>query len=156
MTEQSYLEGADRIKGRLYRTALLYLGSESMAVDAVDEAIYKGYLALKKLREEAYMETWLTRILLNVCKDELRRRKRQVDWQTLPETAAEEFDALPLKEAILRLPEELKAVVILRYFTGLTQEETARALDIPRGTVSTRQRKALELLKLELSEEVEA
>ena len=156
MTEQTYLERADRIKGRLYRTALLYLGSESMAVDAVDEAIYKGYLGLKKLREEEYMETWITRILLNVCKDELRRRKRQVDWQTLPESAAEEFDALPLKEAILRLPEELKAVVILRYFTGLTQEETARALNIPRGTVSTRQRKALELLKLELSEEVEA
>ena len=156
MTEQTYLERADRIKERLYRTALLYLGSESMAVDAVDEAVYKGYLGLKKLREEEYMETWITRILLNVCKDELRRRKRQVDWQTLPESAAEEFDALPLKEAILRLPEELKTVVILRYFIGFTQEETARALNIPRGTASTRQRKALELLKLELSEEVDA
>lgn len=155
MTEQHYLERADSIKTRLYRTAFLYLGSESMAVDAVDEAVYKGYLALKKLREEDFLETWLTRILLNVCKDELRRRKRQVDWQTLPETAAAEgFDALPLKEAILRLPEELKAVVILRYFTGLTQEETARALKLPRGTVSTRQRKALALLRLELSEEV--
>ena len=155
MTEQSYLERADGLKQRLYRTALLYLGSESMAIDAVDEAIYKGYLALKKLREEEYMETWLTRILLNVCKDELRRRKRQLDWETLPETAAEAFDTLPLKEAILRLPEELKAVIILRFFTGLTQEEAAQALNIPRGTVSTRQRKALELLKLELSEEVE-
>lgn len=156
MTEESYVQRADGLKERLYRTALLYLGSQSMAIDAVDEAIYKGYLALKKLREEEYMETWLTRILLNVCKDELRRRKRQLDWQSLPETAVEEFDALPLKEAILRLPEELKAVVILRYFTGLTQEETARALNIPRGTVSTRQRKALDLLKLELSEEVDA
>ena len=155
MTEQSYLQRADELKGRLYRTALLYLGSESMAVDAVDEAIYKGYLALKKLREEAYMESWLTRILLNVCKDELRRRKRQLDWESLPETAVEEFDALPLKQAILRLPEELKTVIILRFFTGLTQEETAQALNIPRGTVSTRQRKALELLKLELSEEVD-
>lgn len=156
MEEHTYFERADSVKTRLYRTALLYLGSESMAVDAVDEAVYKGYLALKKLREEEFLETWLTRILLNVCKDELRRRKRQVDWQTLPETAEEEFDALPLKEALLRLPEELKAVVILRYFTGLTQEETARALKLPRGTVSTRQRKALELLRLELSEEVQA
>jgi len=102
------------------------------------------------------METWITRILLNVCKDELRRRKRQLDWETLPETAVEEFDALPLKQALLRLPEELKSVVILRYFAGLTQEETAESLDLPRGTVSTRQRKALELLRLELSEEVEA
>lgn len=155
MTQQEYACRADELKKRLYRTALLYLGSESMAVDAVDEAVYRGLQGLKKLREEQYLETWLTRILLNVCKDELRRRKRQLDWKSLPETEAEEFDALPLKQAILRLPEELKSVVILRYFTGLTQEETAESLGIARGTVSTRQRRALQLLKLELSEEVD-
>ena len=156
MTQQNYAERAQVLKKRLYRIAFLYLGSESMAVDAVDEAIYKGLISLKKLQKEECMETWITRILLNVCKDELRRRKRQLDWETLPETAVEEFDALPLKQALLRLPEELKSVVILRYFAGLTQEETAESLDLPRGTVSTRQRKALELLRLELSEEVEA
>lgn len=156
MTQQSYAERAEKLKKRLYRIAFLYLGSESMAVDAVDETVYKGLISLKKLQKEEYMETWLTRILLNVCKDELRRRKWRLDWETLPETAVEEFDALPLKQALLRLPEELKAVVILRYFAGLTQEETAQSLNLPRGTVSTRQRKALQLLKLELSEEVEA
>lgn len=156
MTQQTYAEQIDQMKKRLYRIALLYLGSESMAVDAVDDAVFKGLISLKKLRKEEYLETWITRILMNVCKDELRRRKRQLDWEALPETAVEEFDALPLKQALLRLPEELKAVIILRYFAGLTQEETAQSLDLPRGTVSTRQRKALELLRLELSEEVEA
>lgn len=48
----------------------------------------------------------------------------------------------------------LRAVVVLRYFQGLTLAETAQALDIPPGTVSTRQRKALSLLKLHLTEEV--
>ena len=43
-------------------------------------------------------------------------------------------------------------MIVLRYFTGLTLEETAAALDLPRGTVSTRQRKALALLKLDLTE----
>ena len=43
-------------------------------------------------------------------------------------------------------------MVILRYFTGLTLAETAQALDIPQGTVVTRQRRALALLKLELSD----
>ena len=74
----------------------------------------------------------------------------------LPETAQEAFDALPLREAVGRLPRELKDVIILRYFTGLTLAETARTLDIPQGTVVTRQRKALRLLRLELTEGEEA
>ena len=93
------------------------------------------------------------RILINVCTDELRRRKRELAVEALPETAAEEFDALPLKEAIQRLPAELRQVVVLRYFTGLTLAQTARALGIPQGTAASRQRRALALLKLELTEE---
>ena len=153
MTELEYLERAEGARGKLYRAALLTLGSESAAVDAVDEAVYKGYLSYRKLRDPQYLETWLVRILINVCRDELRRRKRELAVEELPETAGEEFDALPLKEAIRRLPAQLRDIIILRYFTGLTLEETAAALELPRGTVSTRQRKALALLKLDLTVE---
>lgn len=155
MTEDDFALRAEEAKEKLYRTALLYLGSPSMALDAVDEAVYKGLRACKTLREPEFFSTWLTRVLINVCQDELRRRKRETALAELPETAREDFDALPLKQALLRLPRELKAVVILRYFTGLTLEETAQSLNIPRGTVATRQRKALSLLRLELEEEVE-
>ena len=153
MTELEYLERAEEARGKLYRAALLTLGTESAAVDAVDEAVYKGYLSYQKLREPQYLETWLVRILINVCRDELRRRKRELAVEELPETAGEAFDALPLKEAIRRLPAQLRDVIVLRYFTGLTLEETGAALDLPRGTVSTRQRRALALLKLELTTE---
>lgn len=156
MTELDYLARAEEAKAKLYRTALLMLGSESAAVDAVDEAVYRGYRKFRSLRQPEYFSTWLTRILLNVCHDELRRRKRELSVAELPEMAAEEFDALPLKEAIRKLPSDLRDVVILRFFTGLTLEETAAALSVPRGTVSTRQRKALSLLKLELTEKEEA
>ena len=146
MTEQEFIQQAEGLKGRLYRTAWLYLGSEACAVDAVDEAVYQGFLHYKRLRQPEYFATWMTRILINACNAELRRRKREL--------AAEAFDALPLREAVARLPRELRAVVVLRYFQGLTLAETAQALDIPPGTVSTRQRKALSLLKLHLTEEV--
>ena len=119
----------------------------------MDEAVYKGFLARKKLREPQFFATWLTRILINVCNQELRRRKRETAVEELPETAAEEFDALPLKEAVERLPQDIRAVIVLRYFTGLTLAETARALDVPPGTVSTRQRKGLSLLRLTLEED---
>lgn len=153
MDQNAYFAAAEARKEQLYRTAYLYLGSESAAVDAVDEAVYKGYLARKKLRQEQYFATWLTRILLNVCTDELRRRRREQTVEVLPETAAEAYDALPLKEALHRLPEELRSVVALRYFGGFTLAETARALGIPEGTVSSRQRKALQLLRLDLADE---
>ena len=147
-----YIHKAESIKKRLYRTALLYLGSESMALDAVDEAVYKGFCGYKKLRQEEFFDTWMTRILINVCNTELRRRKKEIAVEELPERLAEEFDALPLKEAIAKLPKDLRAVVVLRYFTGLTVAETAETLNIPQGTVASRQRRALELLKLELTE----
>lgn len=154
MTETEYITKAEALKPKLYRAALLYLGGEALALDAVDEAFYKGFRAYHKLRQEEFFSTWMTRILINVCNTELKRRKRETAMEALPETAVEEFDALPLKEAVARLSPELRAVIVLRYFTGLTLAETGETLGLPPGTVSTRQRRALELLRLELTEEV--
>ncbi len=153
MDWKDYAERAERIKSRLYRTAVMYLGSESAAEEALDEAIYKGLHACRKLRQVEYFTTWLTRILLNVCADEKKRSRSLLNLDELPEAGAEPYDALPLREAIRRLPEDLKRVVILRYFSGYTLRETAEILSIPQGTAATRQRRALELLRLELEEE---
>ena len=147
MDKDEFAARTEAVKTRLYRTAYLYLGSDADALEAVDEAVYQALRALKKLREPEFFETWLTRILINECHRELRRRKRLAGEEAIPE-------ALPLKEAVRRLPEELRLVVILRFFAGYTQAETAAALDIPQGTAATRQRKALQLLRLELGEEI--
>lgn len=154
MNKEEFGKRIENIRLRLYKTALLYLGNETLALDVVDEAVYKALCSYKKLRQPEYFDTWITRILINECHNELRRQKRFRPLDELPETATEEFDSLPLKEAIRRLPKELKEVVILRYFSGYTLAETAEALQIPQGTAATRQRKALKLLKVELSEEV--
>ena len=138
MTQEEYALAVEHLRARLYRTAFLYLGSEALALDAVDETVYKGLRGLRGLRQPEFFATWLTRILLNECSREKKRQRR--------------LDALPLKEAIRRLPPELSQVVILRYFSGYTLAETARILDIPAGTAATRQRRALALLRLELCE----
>ena len=154
MNNEEYAKRIQEIRGRLYKTAFLYMGSEALAMDVVDEAVYKGLCNHWKLRRPEYFTTWMTRILINECHNEQRRQKRFQSLDELPETAVEEYDALPLKEALQRLPKDLKDVVILRYFTGYTLAGTADALKIPLGTAATRQRKALQLLKLELEEEV--
>ena len=157
MDHDEFARRAEALRARLYRTAYLYLGSEADALEAVDEAVYQALRGLKKLRQPAFFETWLMRILLNQCHRELRRRRRLAGEESLPESAGPDaYDGLPLREAIRRLPEELRQVVILRFFSGYTQAETARALDIPQGTAATRQRRALQLLRLELGEEGDA
>ena len=153
MKDADYFSRIDPLKEQLYRVAYLYLGSESAAVDAVDEAVYRGYLKRRSLRREAYFSTWLTRILINVCLDELHRRQRETPVETLPERAETPYDALPLQEALDRLPEDLRSVIALRYFGGFTLAETAQALGLPEGTVSSRQRRALQLLKLHLTDD---
>lgn len=154
MKPEEFITRIAAVRERLYRTAYLYLGSEADALEAVDEAIYRALRSLKQLRDQTLFETWLTRILINECHRELRRRKRFSDEEPLPETAGPDaYEHFPLKEAIRHLPEELRSVVILRFFAGYTQAETAAALNLPQGTVATRQRRALELLRLELGEE---
>ena len=151
-------EFAGRFKAaqdKLYRTAAVYLGDADAAEEALDEACYRGLKACGRLKEPEYFGTWMTRILINACNDEIKRRRRQLSFEELPETAAENFDALPLKEAVRRLPRDLKDVVVLRYFSGYTIKETAVILGIPQGTAASRQRKALSLLRLELEDEVQ-
>lgn len=154
MTNELFTQRVEAAKEKLYKTAMLYMGSHTDAMDVLDEAIYKAWCSKNKLRQEQYFDTWITRILINECHNELRRQKRMCPVDELPEAVAEAYDHLPLKEAIGRLPKELKDVIILRYFSGFTLAETAQMLKIPQGTAASRQRKALQLLRLELDEEV--
>ena len=116
MTEAAFAARAEGRKACLYRTALLYLGSEALALEAVDEAVYKGFRACGTLREEQYCDTWLTRILLNECSREKKRQDREQAVDQLPEQAWEDPDHLPLRAAVQALPEQLRAVILLRYF----------------------------------------
>lgn len=155
MKQEEFAQRIELVRVKLYKTAMLYLGNEADALEAVDEAVYKALRGLKRLRDAELFDTWITRILINECHNELRRRKRTIPMEQLPEQAQDNEEQLPLRQAIEALPKEMKDVVILRYFSGYTLAQTAGILQIPAGTVSTRQRNALKRLKLELLEEVE-
>ena len=150
MTKDQFASNIERIRMKLYKTAFLYFGNETAALDVVDEAIYKALCSYHRLRQDEFFDTWITRILINECHKEYHKRKHLISMDELTEAGAEQYDSLPLKEAIRKLPKDLKDVIILRYFAGYTLVETAQALKIPQGTAATRQRKALKLLKLEL------
>ena len=88
MDRQEYARQADALKQRLWRTALCYLNDEQAALEAVDSAVYKGLLAVHNLRQPEYFDTWLTRILINECKAEQRRRARLHPLELLAHHAA--------------------------------------------------------------------
>ena len=152
MTRDEFAARTEEIRIKLFRTAMIYLGNEHDALEAVDETVYRGLCAVKKLRQPEYFDTCMTRILINECYKMMRRHKREELTETMPEISQEEFDRLPLKDAIGMLPEELKDIVVLRFFGGFTMAETALILRIPQGTAATRQRKALSILRLALDE----
>lgn len=121
MDRQEYARRADALKQRLWRTALCYLSDEQAALEAVDSAVYKGLLAVHNLRQPEYFNTWLTRILINECKAEQRRRARLHPLELLAHHAAaqQELDNLPLRQAVAALNPKLRAVVVLRFFCGV-------------------------------------
>jgi RNA polymerase sigma-70 factor (ECF subfamily) len=105
------------------------------------------------LREPKYLKTWLVRILINECLKIIRINKKELNTDVFPESSQSfQEDSIHLRLAIENLPEDLKKVITLRYFGGFTIAETAEILGIPDGTVSTRSRKALEMLRIEISD----
>lgn len=151
--KKNYISFITENKEMLYRVAFGYLHDETKSLDAVDEAVYQGYVHIHDLREPQYLKTWVTRILINECLKIIRNGKRELNMDVLPEDSKNSGeDSIHFKIAINNLPEDLRKVIILRYFGGFTISEAAEILGIPKGTVSTRSRKALEILRVEVSD----
>jgi RNA polymerase sigma-70 factor (ECF subfamily) len=152
--QNTYLSFLSEYKTVMYRIAYGYLGDETKALDAVDEAVYLGYLHRKEVREPEFLKTWLTRILINECYKILKKSKREVIVEEVPEQpCAQEEMISSLRQSVYELPEELRKVIVLRYFGGYTISEAAKILGIPAGTAATRSRKAMEILRIEISDQ---
>ena len=65
VTNEEFAKRVELVRTKLYKTALTYLGSEALALDAVDEAVYKALCGKWKLRQPEFFDTWITRILIN-------------------------------------------------------------------------------------------
>ena len=159
LSKKDYINLMETHKEMLYRTAYGYLRDETLSLDALDEAIYLGYQHRKSVKESEFAKTWLVRILINECLRILKDKNRVIPYEDISlahkasSTTQEDTEEMSLatKMALDSLPLDLKEVIILRYFSDETIADTARILKIPEGTVSSRARKALALLKGELT-----
>ena len=157
--ENAFYELVNERKEQMYRTAFTYAKNKEDALDIVSETVYKAYLSIKKLKEPRFFNTWLTRILINCSLDYIRKNKKVLSFEEYS-TADEGIEdknkeeIIDLHNALGKLNESCKSVVILKYFQDLTISEVAEVLQCPIGTIKTNLHKALNQLRINLKEEV--
>ena len=156
MTEQRFTAFIKDNQIRFYRIAYSYMKNSDDALDVVQETVLKAYEKRHTLRSEEMLQTWFYRILINTSIDMLRRRKRLVIVDELPEEACGSgqvprlLDAMDLDQALERLPAELKTVIILRFFEDLKLSEIAQVLRLPVSTVKSRLYRGLSVLRADM------
>lgn len=148
-------------QGKLYRTAWAILGNEADARDALQEAVIRAYRAFRQLRGgPAAFPAWIRRILVNQATQILRRRSKVIPVERPEELGSEQAVHLTVEssgvwEAVRRLDERYRAVVVLRFLNDMALEDIAQALDIPVGTVKSRLHTAMKQLRAFLQEDAD-
>lgn len=152
---------------RLYRVLAVQLGNEEDARDVLQETFLRAFRHLKAFRGDCSFYSWLYRIARNAAVDTIRRRRqagRTRSLEALREaTGAEATDGNPdvlpshgidtaerqrlVRDAIARLPDEFRTVLVLRELDGMSYEEIAEAIGHPVGTVRSRLHRARAHLK---------
>jgi len=153
----------------LYRNAYRLLGNSADAEDAVQDALLAAYTHLDQFKGQAKMSSWLTAILLNCARMQLRMRRRHIhvplderigeletpsvaerlaDHRLNPEEECKDSElSARLTYFQTQLSPTLRRTFQLRDIDGLSIQETAQILGIPRGTVKARSARARQKLQ---------
>jgi len=148
---------------RMYAVALRMCGNPEDAQDCLQEAMLRIYRAISGFKAQSSFSTWVYRITMNTCLDELRRRKNRpntsldglydagwspVDPGQTPEKHALAEDMRRQLQAFIReLPEDMRAAIVLRDIEGYSYDEIATMLDANVGTIKSRISRGREKLR---------
>ena len=143
----AFHELVDRLGPALFGLAISLVGNAADAEDIVQEAFSGAFRGLHTFRGDSSVKTWLTRILVRQAAGHFRGRKRSIRLvearASMPSQAGDSAGSaadirMDVRAAVARLSPEHREVVVLREFEGLSYEEIAQVLDVPRGTVESR------------------
>ena len=139
----------------LYRVARGILNNESDIEDALSNCILKAYKNIGKLSQEKFFKTWLTRILINECKNIIKKNKdyyieddKLININIYNDT----YKDVDLQNALLELDERIRETIILYYYEDMNQTDIAKLLDINEATVRSRIFKGKEKLRTVLKD----
>jgi RNA polymerase sigma-70 factor (sigma-E family) len=163
--EQQFTEYVAARQPALLRTAYMLTGNQHNAEDLLQTALAKTYLSWSKIREEAAIDAYVRRIMVNeytswwrrawrrneITTDEVPERGRQ---QQAPARDHEESDAM--WRLLGTLPPRQRAAVVLRYYEDLSEAETAQVLGCSVGNVKSQTSRALASLRQRMGAETDA
>jgi RNA polymerase sigma-70 factor (ECF subfamily) len=144
---------------KAYRLAWAVLGDAQEAEDATQDAFASAWRNRNKLRDADKLEAWLGRILVNGCRDRLRKRSRNqvqaLELSNLPPVADHSETAssrVELARALACLDPDHRIVVILRFWADLTVEDIAERVGVAEGTVKSRLHHSMQQLRSALED----
>jgi len=138
---------------RVFRTACAILGNEADARDATQDAFIAAWVQLPRLRDSASFDAWLNRVILNRCRDALRRRHRSREMDLsghemgVHDATSEIVDRAAFNAAFEHLNPAHRSILVLHHLHHLPLSEIASQFRIPLGTAKSRlhtARRALE------------
>ena len=150
---------ADQRLDASYRLATAILGDAGESQDAVHDAVLLAWERWSSLRDQARFDAWFDRIVVNVCRERLRRSARRPTIEVSTQVALGTPDPAPavhrrilLAQAFERLKPDDVVVLALRHFLDLQLEDIASLLELPLQTVNSRLRAARARLRTYLDE----
>ena len=143
---------ADRHLDAAYRLARSILRDPTEAQDATHDAFVQAWRKWPALRDRDRLDAWFDRILLNICRDRLRRTSRWPMTDISAEVIEAASAATPagrdaVEAALAELSPDHRVVVALRYYLDLPVSEIAARLGIPTGTAHSRLHYALRQMR---------
>ena len=141
-----------------YKIAYVFMKNSEDAMDVMEDMIVVLYENIHKLRDEKAFDSWSKTILVNCCKNILRKKKKIVLLENMKEEIYEENygnkdEKIILEEHLSKLNEKHREVIKLRYYLDMDYKTIASVLMVPVGTVKSRISNGLKKLKESLGGE---
>ena len=150
---EAFAQAALACRAAMYRVALGMLRNAADAEDAVSCAVVAAYTHLHRLRQPEALPGYLMRCTVNACHAALRRRKRETSAEDMEIYGGTKEEPDSVWTYVHHLPEKYRVPLLLRYGEDWMLADIARALRLPKGTVSARLSRGLKMLRAELQEE---
>ena len=148
-TAEGFGAAVKQIERLLFVASYSILRNSDACADAVQSALMKAWMKRDTLKDRAQFKAWMVQIVQNESKNLLRRKPNLPLDESIPDKEASQ-DLFDVKEAIAKLPENARLIVLLYYFERYPVKDICVLLRLPEGTVHSRLARAREQLRKEL------